>query len=173
MNFKGKLFWVLVLNIFLFTGCKSQYSELSKPQSDVPEIAHEELFEKISSDENTLYVVNFWATWCKPCIEELPEFMNVNHHFADNQNFKMYLISMDFARKKDSLVIPFLQENDIRAEVLLLDDNKRMNTWIPLIDEEWSGAIPATLMYKNGQSVHFTEGKMTENELITIINKNL
>lgn len=153
--------------------CQSQSSLLSKPQSDIPEISYEELFEKIQADEHTLYLVNFWATWCKPCVEELPEFMKVNEYCASNPHFKMYLISMDFAKNKNSLVVPFLAKNDIKAEVLLLNDNKRMNTWIPLVDESWSGAIPATVFFRGGKNIHFTEGKMTKEALIEIINKNL
>ncbi len=162
-----------LLFTFMSTAVFSQNSVLSEPQKDIIDIAHEQLFAVINKDQNTVYVVNFWATWCQPCVEELPDFMEVNKHFAKDENFKMYLVTLDFARKKKELVIPFIQKNDIRAEVLLLDDNKRMNTWISLIDKSWSGALPATLIYKNGKSLFFKEGNMDKNELITQISKHL
>ncbi|NLN33186.1 MAG: TlpA family protein disulfide reductase, partial [Flavobacteriaceae bacterium] len=55
----------------------------------------------------------------------------------------------------------------------LLDDNKRMNEWIPATDANWSGAIPATVMYKNGEKVFFKELKMTKYELEDLIDDNL
>lgn len=162
-----------LLFTFMSTAVFSQNSVLPEPQSEVLDIVHEQLFELINKEANTIYVVNFWATWCQPCVEELPDFMEVNRQFAEDKNFKMYLVTLDFARKKKELVIPFLQKNDIRAEVLLLDDNKRMNTWISLIDKSWSGALPATLIYKNGKSLFFKEGSMDKNKLFSQISKHL
>jgi len=134
-------------------------------------------FEKLESilkkNDNKLYVVNFWATWCKPCVMELPEFMEVNKAYEHNPNFKMILVSLDLAKEAESDVKPFLIKHKIEADVYLLDDNKRMNQWIPAVDSHWSGAIPATVLYKNGKKLDFKESKLSKNELEQLIQKHL
>lgn len=162
---------VLALAFLFLCSCKTNTSELPPPQTDVELINYEQLFERLNQDKDVTYVVNFWATWCGPCVEELPDFLEVNQMYAGDKEFKMYLITLDFAKKKEELVLPFIKNNDIRAEVLLLDDNKRMNTWIPLFDDNWSGALPATLVYKEGKVQFFKEGSMTKKELINQIKK--
>jgi thiol-disulfide isomerase/thioredoxin len=127
----------------------------------------------IRKNDNKLYVVNFWATWCKPCVMELPEFMEVNKTYRNNPRFKMILVSLDPAMDVETAVKPFLQKNKIEAAVYLLDDNKRMNTWIPDIDKSWSGAIPATVFYRNGKKLEFRESKMEKNDLVQMIRKYL
>ncbi len=127
----------------------------------------------INKNDNKLYVINFWATWCKPCVEELPGFMEANKQFKQQSNFKMILVSMDRASELETKVKPFITKNNIETEVYLLDDNKRMNEWIPAIDKDWSGAIPATVFYRNGKKLDFKENKLSKNELIKTINQHL
>lgn len=127
----------------------------------------------INKKDNKLYVVNFWATWCRPCVMELPDFMEVNKTFHNNPKFKMILVSLDLAKEAETTVRPFLVKNKMNVEVYLLDDNKRMNQWIPAIDSKWSGAIPATVFYCNGIKLYFKESKMEKSELIKIISKYL
>jgi len=127
----------------------------------------------INKKDNKLYVINFWATWCSPCVMELPDFMEVNKIYHNNPKFKMILVSLDLAKEAETIVQPFLVKNKMNVEVYLLDDNKRMNQWIPAIDSKWSGAIPATVFYRNGIKLDFKESKMEKSELIEIINKNL
>jgi len=127
----------------------------------------------VTKNDNKLYVVNFWATWCRPCVMELPDFMEVNKSYRDNPNFRMILVSLDLAKEVESVVRPFLVKNKIDVDVLLLDDNKKMNSWIPAIDSKWSGSIPATVFYRNGKKLEFKESKMEKKELVKIITKYL
>lgn len=132
-----------------------------------------QLFSKFSSESEKIYVVNYWATWCKPCIEELPHFMEVNKAFSKNVNFEMILVSLDKADARETDVLPFIEKNNITTDVFILSDNKRMTQWIPLVNERWSGAIPATAIYKNGKQVAFKEGQLSKNELTELINQHL
>ena len=127
----------------------------------------------LHKNDNKLYVVNFWATWCRPCVMELPDFMEVNKLYHQHPDFKMILVSLDLAKEAESSVQPFLVKNKMDVDVYLLDDNKRMNQWIPAIDSKWSGAIPATVFYRNGVKLEFKESKMEKSELIKIIGKYL
>jgi len=99
--------------------------------------------------------------------------MEVNKSYSNNPGFKMILVSLDLATEIESGVRPFLLKNNIATDVYILNDNKRMNEWIPAIDKKWSGAIPATVIYRNGKKLEFRENKMQKTELVQIINKYL
>ena len=114
--------------------------------------------------DDKIYVLNFWATWCKPCIKELPAFEKLNAEHGD-QNVEVVLVSLDFPQKLESAVVPFVNKKGLRSKVVLLDDDDS-NRWIPLVDETWSGAIPVTLMVKNGER-KFYERPFTFEELET------
>jgi thiol-disulfide isomerase/thioredoxin len=127
----------------------------------------------VKKNDNKLYVVNFWATWCKPCVMELPDFMEVNKVYRNNPNFKMILVSLDLAKEVETEVRPFLVKNKMDVDTYLLNDNKRMNQWIPAVDKNWSGAIPATVLFRNGIKLEFKESKIGKRELVKIIDKYL
>lgn len=134
---------------------------------------YNELFSKFTQEDEKLYVVNYWATWCKPCVEELPEFMEVNKELKENPNFKMILVSLDKASALDTTVKKFVENNNISTDVYLLSDNKRQLQWIPMVNESWSGAIPSTAFYKNGKQVAFVEGQLNKEQLKEIIQQHL
>lgn len=100
-------------------------------------------FEKaiLKEDDNT-YVINFWATWCAPCIKELPYFEQLH---KDNPKVKVILVSLDSKKDLEKKLIPFVAKKQLTAEVILLSD-KDYNAWLDKIDDSWSGAIPATLI---------------------------
>ena len=165
---------IMSLNSFGQTGEKKKIAPAAVPANNGTMIINfDQLQTIIKKNDNKLYVINFWATWCKPCVEELPEFMEVNKTYSKNPRFKMILVSLDLATEINSKVRPFILKNKIQPDVYILDDNKRMNEWIPAIDPEWSGAIPATVFYKNGKKLEFFENKMQKNELIQTITKYL
>lgn len=121
----------------------------------------------LQADNDTVYVFNFWATWCKPCIEELPVFEEFNSN--KNSKVKIILISLDFSKNIKTKLIPYIQNNNIESKVILLSDPDS-NYWINEINSDWSGAIPATLLVKRGNKV-FIEGKINKEELQNNINK--
>ena len=123
----------------------------------------------IDKRDDVLYVVNFWATWCGPCVKELPDFMAVNEAMKDRKDFKMILISLDEKENWQSEVLPFAEKNKLNVDLYLLDELRRMNYWIPRVDKKWMGSIPATVFYKNGRKLRFVEKQLHREELETII----
>lgn len=157
--------------LLTFTSCdKKTETAVEKPQVIELSTDYNSVFNQFTKQNDTLYVVNFWATWCMPCVEELPDFMKVNDEFKSDK-FKMILVSLDKASDFETKVKDYLKTNNISPDVYVLTDNKRMNEWIPKINKSWSGAIPATAIYKNGKQVFFTEGKISYADLKSTINK--
>jgi thiol-disulfide isomerase/thioredoxin len=129
-----------------------------------------ELLNRINNDSDTTYVVNFWATWCKPCVAELPEFEKLHLDAKDNnRKTKVLLVSMDFVEELDKKLKDFLAKNKYTCEIVLLDEING-NDFINKISEKWSGAIPATLIVKpKPQGNEFIEGKVTVECLLAAI----
>lgn len=132
-------------------------------------ISMDELKSIIGQNDDKLYVINFWATWCKPCIDELPGFIAVHEQYKDNPNFKMILVSLDHKRQLNTKVKRFIAKNNIEAEVLLLDEPRHASEWMPEIEQTWVGAIPATFLYKNDEKLFFRQFQMTQYELEDLV----
>ena len=135
-----------------------------------PAVSFDMLKPRLSTNSDSVYVVNFWATWCVPCVKELPEFEKLNEVYAD-MKVKVLLVSLDNPRHMDSRLMPFIEQHNLRSEIVLLDD-PRSNRWIPEVDESWSGAIPATVFFTK-DSRSFYEKAFTYEELENIIKSKL
>jgi len=104
----------------------------------------------LSTESDTVFVVNFWATWCKPCVEELPGFFKLEEELK-NEKFKLLLVSLDFASHIEQRVKPFIKKNKITTEVVVLDDPDA-NIWINKVNPDWDGSIPITLIFNKKYS---------------------
>jgi thiol-disulfide isomerase/thioredoxin len=105
---------------------------------------------------DTTYVINFWATWCKPCVEEMPYFEKLIREYS-GQPVKVYLVSMDFPKDIEKKLIPFVQERQITHHVIALADMD-YDAWIDKVSSDWDGAIPFTLVYnKNNRQAKMGE----------------
>jgi thiol-disulfide isomerase/thioredoxin len=130
-----------------------------------------ELRQKYLRDNDTLYIINFWATWCRPCVEELPGFQKLNESYKDKK-IKMILVSLDFKKELNKLET-FIITKKIKPEVVLLDETN-YNSWIDQIDPSWGGAIPATLFVNNKENIRlFHEKSITFDELEAIVKPNI
>ncbi len=129
---------------------------------DIPTINFEDLKSILNKQDTITYVVNFWATWCLPCVKELPYFENIHQQYKD-KNVEVILVSLDFMSQKEKRLIPFINKKKLQSTIIHFNDvNDQI--WIPEIDKNWSGAIPATLIYNNNKR-KFYEQSFTEKEL--------
>lgn len=158
-----------LLSLLILCFC---FSAFRAQQTEVRSVKYEELEKKIKEEGDKLLVVNFWATTCAPCVKELPHFMEVNNKFKDHPQFKMILVSLDRLADKER-VIRFIKNKNLTAEVILLDDIKRMNIWIPKFEKNWDGNIPVTIFYKNSEKIYFNDGEMSKEDLEKTINDHL
>ena len=130
----------------------------------VPVIGLDDLENRLENGADTTFVVNFWATWCGPCVKELPYF-EVLEKANSGDAFKVLLVSLDFVNQLNSKVVPFVEKKKLVSEVVLMDED-RPNEWIPRVSEKWSGALPATLFVNTQKKTrHFHEGSFEEGDL--------
>ena len=119
---------------------------------------------------DTLYVVNFWATWCEPCVAELPAFEKLHETYA-GRPVQVVLVSMDFKKHVESRVVPFMAKHALKSRVVFMDE-RTANKWINLVDPGWSGAIPATwIVGKKGE--RFFEAELEYEELEAVVKELL
>ena len=124
------------------------------------------------SSKDTVYIVNFWATWCIPCVQELPEFNAIESRYA-GKPVKVLLVSLDFKEDRTYKLQSFLSRKRITPEVVWLSDTDP-NVFIPKIESSWQGSLPATVIVQPGkQFKKFIEGQITEQEVATIVDRAL
>lgn len=104
-------------------------------ERELPVYDFEEFSPLLHKNDDKTYVINFWATWCAPCIKELPYFEALRERYK-NERMEVILVSLDFPDKIDSQVKPFIAKNKLRSTVVVLDDPHE-NEWIPMVCEDF------------------------------------
>ncbi|MDZ4682998.1 MAG: redoxin domain-containing protein [Saprospiraceae bacterium] len=171
---------LLLVALQLFVSCKSeaQSDAVASPViapsvllGGIPVYSKFDDFEYwLHFDNDTTYVVNFWATWCKPCVEELPWFEQLHEQFQD-QKVKVVLVSLDFKKDLEKKLLPFVQSRKLKSTVLALTDSGYQN-WIDKVSPAWGGAIPVTLVY-NARKRAFKDDQFSDYEELERMLKDL
>lgn len=152
-----------ILAIVLFSSFTSNAQDLISFKT------YDELNAYLKENNSKPLVVNFWATWCAPCVKELPYFEKLNQ---ENQNVKVILVSLDFEKQVESKLKPFLKKKKYTSTSIYLAD-KDYNTWLPKVDKNWSGSIPATLIIKDGKMTFIEQDFSNYEELKTYVNQTI
>jgi len=126
-----------------------------------------ELQKQMATTDAPLTVFNFWATWCGPCVKEMPHF----EKYANNRNVDIVFVSMDFIQDLEK-VERFVDKKNLNSKVLLLNETD-YGSFMSKVSEEWSGAIPATLFVDEWGKTYFHEKEFSEKELDNTIKKYL
>lgn len=156
---------------FLLTIALTLFLSGKEPHEHIPVFSEYKNFEPwLKKDNDSTYVVNFWATWCKPCVAELPYFERLRERY-EGEKVKVLLVSLDFSEKLESRIRPFVKAKGLKSQVMVLDDMAQ-HEWIPKVDKNWSGALPATVIYK-GNTYDFYEKSFEYDELEQALNKVL
>ena len=169
--FRSKfLLIIIVITLFSGTIAKAQVKNTTK-KSKITTLNYEELKPFLHKNNDKTYVVNFWATWCMPCVKELPAFEKLYKEYK-NKNVEVVLVSLDFSKQIETNLIPFIQKKRLQSKILHFEDSNEQ-FWIRDIADSWSGAISATLIY-NKQKRKFYERTFSyeelQNELQTFLN---
>ena len=151
------------ITIFLIT-----LASLSVSAQQVEVVQFAELQKKMLYADAPLTVFNFWATWCAPCIKELPHFDALE---TQNENIKVYLVSVDFQNELEK-VKKFVEKRSLKSDVLFLNE-KDPDDYMIKVSQDWTGAIPATLFVTDLGKTYFHEKAFTKEELEKTIKKYL
>ncbi len=171
---------IIVVVFTLLIGCKNETNQSTDSSKSVESVsikdpkiitAFEELDEQYFHSNDTLLVINFWATWCKPCVQELPYFNSVADQFK-GQKVKFVFVSLDFMNTIEKSVKPFLRKNTFKGEVVILADQD-VNNWAINIDKNWDGAIPVTLLINQDKKTTRLGSFKDAEDLKTFIQSNL
>ncbi len=146
---------------FIFSVCCLQFTAYSQ---EVKMLSIDELKKRTANGKDTTYIINFWATWCAPCVKELPYFEKLGAAYKTDK-LKVLLVNVDFKSKLKTNVIPFVKKRQLKSEVFMLNETDP-DIYINRIDKSWTGSIPATLFMKNGKRV-FSENEYNYTELVT------
>jgi len=148
--------------VFLLSICM-----ISLSAQNVELVKYDQLEKEYKVEENKLLLVNFWATWCGPCIREIPHFQEADKR----SDIAVYLVSVDFPQDKKK-VENFVEKRNLDSRIFLLDE-KDYDYYMPKVSENWTGAIPATLVIDSYGNRYFYEQAFTKETLQTTIDKHL
>lgn len=165
---------ILLGLVFIFVSCKSdkkvQEPVISITNNEIPIYNFESLKPLLYTNSDTIYVINFWAMWCAPCVKELPYFEELAKKYK-GEKIEVLLVSLDFPKDVETKLKPFLKEKNINNKVVLLDDPDS-NSWIDKIDPNWSGAIPFTIVFNKEKRNFFEQSFESLADLENAINEN-
>jgi thiol-disulfide isomerase/thioredoxin len=120
----------------------------------------EDVVRSYSGKNDTNYVINFWATFCKPCIEEIPDFLRIVEKYK-KQKVKLLLVSLDLPSFYPAKIAAFAKKNNYKTNIVWLNETDA-DIFCPMIAPKWSGAIPATIIVNNKTGYRkFTEDQIS------------
>lgn len=160
----------VVISLIFTSQCIHAQPSTRGEEASVPVVDFEGFSHILSMQDDTVRVINFWATWCVPCVKELPYFKKASREL-DGMKVKFIYVSMDMPSHMEERVLPFIRDRELRGTHFLLDDPDA-NSWIPMVYESWTGAIPATLIYIEDNRF-FREGPMEYSEIMKEVNDRL
>lgn len=139
-------------------------------RAQTPELVTlEKLQSLIHSKDRTVQVVNFWATWCAPCVKEMPMLEKLN---KENSEVKVTLVSMDLDLDPNpEKVYKFVERKKLQSKVVILNA-RDPNSYIDKIEKKWSGALPATLVVNTSTGKRaFHEGELHDGDLEKLVDR--
>lgn len=162
IRFQNCMKYLIIFSV-LFFGFQSNAQEIKVIQV-------ENLESLIHTNNEKIQIINFWATWCGPCVKELPYLESAGVKMSDVVD--VHLVTVDFVEDLEK-VKKFVERKQLKSNLYLID-NVDYNSWIDKVDKSWSGAIPATLILnpKSGKR-KFLERELKEGELDSLINELL
>lgn len=128
---------LIALLFVVFNSANSQEVKSVKSVDDLKEIQ--------SLVKGKIVLYNFWATWCKPCVQEFPELVKLYKNYKD-KDFVLIFVSMDMPEEIKMKVVPFLEKQGVDF-ITYYNDFKNPEDLIDFYDKKWEGAIPSTYIY--------------------------
>ncbi len=160
---------------FLFIIITPCISFAEEKQTQKKPIIHDINLQKIetllSEKKQGLTIINLWATWCPPCVAELPHFGNIYKKYPKDK-VHIYLINIEGKEIKEKVLEPFLRKNPLPCPVFLLEEGTPEELE-KILKTEISGALPITLIYNSrGKLLKKFEESISEEDIRSILKEN-
>lgn len=120
---------------------------------------------KMAEESEVPVIVNFWATWCGPCVHEIPWFEK--HVYASEKPVKLLLVSLDFKEDFPAKISAFAKKNNYRSQIVWLEETNA-DSFCPKVDSTWEGAIPASLFINKAKGYRKFFGRQLTEPQFTI-----
>lgn len=127
---------VLIITFFCFA--------VAVTAQNIPKLKMADVVKLLQTKSDTIYVINFWATFCKPCVAEIPGFIKIAEQYK-KQKVKLLLVSLDLPSFYPKRIAVFAAKNNFATNIAWLNETDA-DYFCPMIDTAWSGAIPATII---------------------------
>ena len=159
------LVWVITASLFLW-GLSTRFFALrdyaKNHAAAVTSIDYATLKKNIDSNDSKLHLVHIWATWCEPCVREIPMYAQIQQKYG-HSGVRLYLISADDRADLRS-VESFLKEKGIHFPTFILGEDA--NAFMKALNPAWSGALPTSFIFKPGGALHsMVLGETSEEQL--------
>jgi len=158
---------LMLLLVIAAAGCNSRNTEPAG-ENAVPEVSFVDetgLRNLIANRNGKILLLNVWATWCPPCVEEFPDLVKLARNIGE-EKYEIVGISVDEPDDLNGKVIPFLQKYVVPFKVFIAEIGKQED-FINTLNSSWNGAIPATFIYDStGSQRSFSIGTKSYEQFI-------
>ena len=145
------LVFLLLCSTSLLADQKSEYANFEKIFQDLQIEALDKQSVKINKLPSKFVIINFWATWCLPCLEEIPSLVKLSKKFT-TKDLSVVMINSD-AENDFKNIKKTTEKLNIPNSFLIVQDSK-----LKIADMFKFSAIPVTVIYKNGKVIYFNNG---------------
>ncbi len=126
----------------------------------------------IAAESDDVVLLNFWATWCRPCLDEIPVFMELERTYRD-RGFRFVAVSLDDAESMDGQVLPFMKKWFPEFESLISLEYD-MDDIVSVVDGGWNEVLPTSYIFgRDGELAERLQGKYTADEFAARIEAQL
>ena len=117
---------------------------LAATAQNIPKLKMVDVVQHFEQKNDSIYVINFWATFCKPCVAEIPNFIKISDRYKKDK-VKLMLVSLDLPSYYPKKVADFAAKNKFTTNIVWLEETDA-DYFCPMIDKSWGGSIPATII---------------------------
>jgi thiol-disulfide isomerase/thioredoxin len=145
-----------IISILFFSACIQFANGQSIPKWKITDV------EKYMAQKDAVLVINFWDTFCKPCVAEIPSFISITNQYKKD-NVKLLLVSLDLPSYYPAKIATFSKKHNFKTSITWLNETNA-DYFCPKIDPAWSGSIPSTVILntKTGYRKFFEEEMTAE-----------